>query len=696
MFRTLKKPFALFLAVAVLAAGIPYFGTGGIDLLFNNITADAATKYTTDGFVYTVSGGKATIVDYEGIPIIVSIPSTLEEYTVTEIGEGAFSSDLTLLSLTIPDTVVKIGDKAFYNCYGLRTLSLGSGLQSIGELAFGRCSNLTSVTIPKSVSFLGDGAFAYCTALVGFTVASGSLTFSSTGNILFNSTKTSIIAYPASRDGDTFTVPSTVKSIGCYAFTNAKLDKVVLGSKVETINAYAFAGSSVKTVDMTESGLTTIGAYAFEGCTKLSAVSLPGTVSAVSSGAFSGCTALMSVKLSSKMTTLSDYLFDGCKELSELSIPSTLKTIGKAAFRNCSSLSAASVPDSVTKMGDEAFKGCSSLKTFTLGSGVDSVSGSMFEGCTKLAEFKVTEDDYYSATDGVLMNKAKTKIVCYPAGKSASSYTVPSSVTRIGKSAFYKCLKLKSLTIPATVTTIDDGAVFGCTSLTIYCTENSAADKYFSENTSGYDTLRVSGTSPAYVVSSASGKTGGTVTITVSIENNPGLVAAGFTVKYDATQVSLQSVKAGSVLKGFSYKDYPLSSQCKISFSDDNVTKDIKTNGVLVTLTFKLLSIFTSGSSAITVIPDKSNTYNVDLDEVTIKSATGKITVGGSSESGDVNGDGSVDGKDATILRRYVSGWANITVNNDAADVNGDGSVNGKDATILRRYVSGWPGITLS
>ena len=697
MFRILKKTLTVFLVVAVLAAGIPFFGMGGLNLLFSNISADAATKYTTDNFIYTVSSGDATIVGYDGTPLIVSVPSTLDSYTVTAIGESAFGSELTLLSLTLPDTVSTIGDKAFYNCYALRTLSLGSGVTHIGELAFGKCSSLTTVTIPKTVTSIDNGAFAYCSSLVAFTVASGSTAYVSASDILFDDNKTTLIAYPASRDGDTFTVPSTVRTIKAYAFSNAsELTSVVLQSNVTYINASAFAGSSVKTVDMSDSNLMSVGDYAFEGCTKFSTVTLPGTVTSVGDGAFKGCTSLTSATLSSQMTAIGDYLFDGCKSLSLLTTPSTLKTIGLAAFRGCSSLTAASVPDSVTSIGDQAFKDCASLKTFTLGSSVSSVSGALFEGCAKLTEFKVTDDNYYSASDGVLMNRSSTKLVCYPAAKTLTSYTVPSTVTRIGPSAFYGCLKLKSLTIPSTVTTIDSGAVVGCTSLTIYCTENSAADNYFSANTSGYDTLRVTGTSPAYLVSSANGKAGDTVSVTVSIENNPGLIAAAFTVKYDATKVSLQSVKNGSVLKGLSYKDYPLSSQCKITFSDDDTTKNITANGVLVTITFKLLPIFTSGTAAITVTPDPDNTYNANLDEITVKAGSGKITYGSaSSTSGDINADGTVDGKDATLLRRYVAGWSNIPISSGAADVNDDGTIDGKDATLLRRYVAGWSGITL-
>ncbi len=64
---------------------------------------------------------------------------------------------------------------------------------------------------------------------------------------------------------------------------------------------------------------------------------------------------------------------------------------------------------------------------------------------------------------------------------------------------------------------------------------------------------------------------------------------------------------------------------------------------------------------------------------------------------GDVNGDGVVNSKDTTMLRRCVAGG--YTIGNfraEAADINGDGTVNSKDTTVLRRYVAGGYNIELN
>ena len=56
---------------------------------------------------------------------------------------------------------------------------------------------------------------------------------------------------------------------------------------------------------------------------------------------------------------------------------------------------------------------------------------------------------------------------------------------------------------------------------------------------------------------------------------------------------------------------------------------------------------------------------------------------------GDLNGDGSVNLKDVVIMRRYIAGGWNVTIDETAADMNGDGEVNLKDVVLLRRQIAG-------
>ena len=57
--------------------------------------------------------------------------------------------------------------------------------------------------------------------------------------------------------------------------------------------------------------------------------------------------------------------------------------------------------------------------------------------------------------------------------------------------------------------------------------------------------------------------------------------------------------------------------------------------------------------------------------------------------TGDADGNGKIDGNDATILLQYAAGW-DVQINDAAADVNADGNIDGKDATLLLQYAAGW------
>lgn len=91
----------------------------------------------------------------------VEIPNT-----VTEIGEGAFQDCSDLESIEIPNSVTKIGDFAFYRCYMLKSVTFGNSVTEIGDYAFYNCYiYLTSVEFPNSVTKIGYRAFGDCTSL---------------------------------------------------------------------------------------------------------------------------------------------------------------------------------------------------------------------------------------------------------------------------------------------------------------------------------------------------------------------------------------------------------------------------------------------------------------------------------------------------------------------------------------------------
>ena len=75
--------------------------------------SSVSAAQTSDGYIYTVTNGEATITDYTGIGGKLTIPSKLGGYPVTAIGTAAFSSYGSLTSVVIPEGVTSLGRTAF-------------------------------------------------------------------------------------------------------------------------------------------------------------------------------------------------------------------------------------------------------------------------------------------------------------------------------------------------------------------------------------------------------------------------------------------------------------------------------------------------------------------------------------------------------------------------------------------------------
>ena len=144
----------------------------------------------------------------------------------------------------------------------------------------------------------------------------------------------------------------------------------------------------------------------------------------------------------------------------------SVTSIGNGAFKNCPGLESITIPYTVTSIGDYAFERCTRLKRITIPDGVTSIGTNAFNGCSGLTDITVDSNNpYYCSESGVLFNKNKTTLICYPAGKTDSSYTIPDGVTSIGYAAFEECTGLTSIYIPDGVTSIGDYAFERCTGL---------------------------------------------------------------------------------------------------------------------------------------------------------------------------------------------------------------------------------------
>ena len=175
---------------------------------------------------------------------------------------------------------------------------------------------------------------------------------------------------------------------------------------------------------------------------------------------------ITSVQIGSGVTTIGSGAFMLCTNLTSASLPSSLTDIGARAFNQCGSLSYITIPDSVTSIGNAAFWGCDSLTAVNIPASVTSIGDQTFSSCVKLSAITVGEDSSdFASAGGVLFDAGQTKLICYPAGKTDATYTVPPVVATIGFGAFQGCA-LSRITIPVSVTGIEEYAFNGCDALT--------------------------------------------------------------------------------------------------------------------------------------------------------------------------------------------------------------------------------------
>ena len=208
----------------------------------------------------------------------------------------------------------------------------------------------------------------------------------------------------------------------------------------------------------------TIGRRAFYDCESLSSVNMESGVNIIGEEAFHGCSNLTNITIPETVTNIEKRAFFNCESLSIEEIPSGVNTIGEEAFHGCSNLSSVSIK--AKNIENFAFSGCKNLKRVFIGKDVENISSLAFDfNNQSFEEINVLSDNKnYSSIDGILFNKEKTVIIKYPTGKHATSYTVPSGVTKIGDNSFWYCA-LKKVELPNGVTEIGESAFVGCNGL---------------------------------------------------------------------------------------------------------------------------------------------------------------------------------------------------------------------------------------
>ena len=360
-------------------------------------------------------------------------------------------------------------DKVFkgFTTYGT-SHSIADFVTTIGSGAFDTNGDMASLGLPASLVSYNKDVFDKCTNLQSFVIDSSNTKFKTTDGVLYSKDGKTLIRYPIAKSGTSFTVPSTVTTIGYSAFyKNANLTKVVMNSPVAVIDEYAFDASHLTAIDI-PSSVTTVKKYAFgsiNGTISKVTIRVPDTT--VDSTAFSG-------------DTITDLCFGGYSDNWNSSSWKTALTdkytnihywywVSNGKLLEYFGYSTGfAVPSGVTEISSGAFSRSPQMNAITISETVTTIPASTFDALKSLTAINVNANNTTFKSDGgILFTKDGKTILRYPIAKTGTSYSIPTTVTTIGNSAFYWVRNLESITIPSSVTKVEAYGFDSCPKIKI-------------------------------------------------------------------------------------------------------------------------------------------------------------------------------------------------------------------------------------
>ena len=467
-------------------------------LLLVMSVALADEEKQSGAFTYRIKGnGTAVITGYDwenhqGEDVY--IPRMVDGYTVTEIGENAFS-DVGTVIVTLPDTITVIGSKAFENS-NAAAIRIPESVKTIGDFAFSGCPNVQSFSIPANVGSIGVGAFMNCSKLQEFFVDSENPIYATIDGVLFNKSKKELTSFPTGKNTSEYLVLTGIESIGPYAFYGVDSLAVLkycplLPDTIREIGAYAFCDVKFERENKNDifympSSLESIGSHAFE-CADLGKTSFGSSLKSIGDYAFA-----------------ETYLYtdtdkdNGYDKI--LTLPASIQEIGEGAFLKISvndkytyrKLRTIDLSEThITIIEPKTFFECVVIDSILLPSSLIEIREAAFEGAGSFSiEMKNVEiigkrAFAHGGTANISVGN-KLKEIGEQAFyrhhfNSQESFSLPDTVTSIGAEAFKDTAALQRLIIPSSVEKIGDD-LCDKVEVSLEVEKGSYAEQYALEN----------------------------------------------------------------------------------------------------------------------------------------------------------------------------------------------------------------------
>ena len=346
-----------------------------------------------------------------------------------------------LKKVNIPESVTRIGARAFY----------GVGIDS--------------VFIPRNLTDIGDAAFSGAEKLEFFQVDSLNPAYTAEDGVLYDKSKTTLIAYPAAKKAVLFRIPAGVTHIAECAFESAQIDSLFIPNSVISIGGSAFESSKLSNVVLSEN-IIAIGSYAFYKCANLYSIIIPSSVRTIENYAFSRCTNLCSIIIPNSVRTIEWSAFSHCTNLTSIVIPDGVLSIESRAFESCANLSSINFPASLLHIQNGRFFGSNSQNAQ---GGDGAFYNTAWYNSQPEKEIIYIENVLYEYKEKETTTKYKSKRKYDNPAKrrmlQKTEITIPEGIRSISSEAFINCVGLTKITLPESLEYIGNEVFDGCKNL---------------------------------------------------------------------------------------------------------------------------------------------------------------------------------------------------------------------------------------
>lgn len=459
----------IFYAVPVTVTTIGVNAFAEVRGLIEISLPETATRIDKYAFAYCEKLNKINlpagieIIEIAAFEYCISLTNIEIPDTVETIDEYAFYGCSSLKEIAFPDNTTAVGVMAFAECASLEKIVFGEKINAVSAETFAGCINLEEIYFGANIRKIGLGAFLACFSLKKIDISSDNPYLMFDGDAIFNNDKTELIYYVGDSKTYEYEIPDCVTKIRKGAFIgNATLKRVIIPETVSTISFYSFGEcSSLEEVVIPDS-VTKIESYAFSG-SSLKQISLPDSTMEILDFAFRFCSNLEEISFSRNIALIGDRAFEGTAwydNQKEGLVYLNNWVVGyKEPYQPVNEIR---IAEGTVGICNE-FLSNSNVKSVYIPESVIYIPKAFIAFNLYLENIAVDSNNkYFLSENGILYNKNKTEIICFPPAKTDVKFEIPYGIENVRDNAFAYCQNIEEIILPNTLKEIGSQAFAGC------------------------------------------------------------------------------------------------------------------------------------------------------------------------------------------------------------------------------------------